>query len=181
MKFDRVDEFLHYYVDLNYRYDILYLNDKEMYKDLFEYAHARKANPIYQALLGYLYKYGEGVEKNLVASFEWFYKASSGGHGYAMYELGLMYEKGNCIQQDFNQAFSWYSKASELGVDAAINNLGLFYEKGIACTQNMEYAFNLYLKAAELGNKSAITNVALCYRMGKGVGLDYAKSFSWYK
>ena len=72
MKFNTLDEFLHYYIDLNYRYDILYFNDKELYKDLFEYAYARKANAVYQNLLGYLYKYGEGVEKNLSSSFEWF-------------------------------------------------------------------------------------------------------------
>ena len=107
MKFNTIDEFLKHYVDLNYRYDILYLNDKEMYKDLFEYAYARKMNAIYQSLLGYLYKYGEGVEKSETSSFEWFYKAASNGHGYAMYELGLIYVKGRCVQQDLNQAFSW--------------------------------------------------------------------------
>lgn len=38
IKFNAIEEFLNYYIDLNYRYDVLYLNDKEKYKDLFEYA-----------------------------------------------------------------------------------------------------------------------------------------------
>ena len=69
MTFDNIQDFLHHFIDENYKYDILYLSDGALYKELYNVAIANEDKPQYQTLLGYLFKYGEAGEKNAEKAF----------------------------------------------------------------------------------------------------------------
>lgn len=58
-----------------------------------------------------------------------------------------------------------------------LNNTGVRYYN----QHNYEMAVDYYTKAAELGNKYAQSNLGGMYRKGKGVPVDYNKSFYYYK
>ena len=65
MHLNTVEEFLDHFINRKVRYDVLYLNDKELYKELYKVAEENSDKPEYQTLLGYLHKYGEAFGKIL--------------------------------------------------------------------------------------------------------------------
>lgn len=65
--------------------------------------------------LGFLYRYGFGVEKNQEKAFESFRRAASRGDKTAMHHLGDAYERGLGVEKDDTRALSWYLMAAERG------------------------------------------------------------------
>jgi TPR repeat protein len=57
-----------------------------------------------QAVLGNMYRKGEGVEKDAVQALRWFRKAAEQGVAQAQYNLGVRYENGNGVEKDAVQA-----------------------------------------------------------------------------
>ena len=84
--------------------------------------------------LGYMYYFGNGVEKNLTSAFKWLSKAAEQNNAYgqniAAFYIGYMYEYGNGISENHNEALKWYGKAAEAGFTKAEYNLGVMYDKG---------------------------------------------------
>ena len=134
----------------------------------------------YQNILACLYKYGEGVEKDMNQAYQYFMLASSKGHPYATYEIGLMFDRGDFLKQNREEAAKWYQKAADKDCAAAINNLGLLYEKGLGVKQDIAKAFQLYEKGYKLGNIASLTNLALFYKNGTYVKQDLTKAFNLY-
>ena len=64
--------------------------------------------------LGYMYREGIGVEKDLKKAFELFTEAAP---GFAMVEfnLGLMYEKGLYVEKDPQKAAAYFESAKQRG------------------------------------------------------------------
>jgi Sel1 repeat len=63
--------------------------------------------PEAQYKLGYLYYYGQGVERDLEAAAKWLRLAAEGGDGNAQYSLGLMHLHGQGVAQDNAEAYVW--------------------------------------------------------------------------
>ncbi|EQM95281.1 tetratricopeptide repeat protein, partial [Oxalobacter paraformigenes] len=51
-------------------------------------------NPATMNRIGYMYKKGRGVEKNLAEAVKWYRKAAEAGFAAAQFNLGLTYEEG---------------------------------------------------------------------------------------
>jgi len=66
-------------------------------------------------MLGLMYQYGRGVDKNISTAVEWFRKAAEQGYADAQFRLGLKYEEGCGVDKNESTAVEWYRKAAEQG------------------------------------------------------------------
>jgi hypothetical protein len=68
-----------------------------------------------QAILGYMFQFGQGVAQSDREAFGWYSKTADQGFAPAQKNLGLFYEMGLGIAKDILQASEWYQKAAEQG------------------------------------------------------------------
>lgn len=68
-----------------------------------------------QYMLGVCYFNGDGVEKDLVRSAQWYRKAAENGHQSAQYELALCYLYGDGVEESYDEALYWFRAGSALG------------------------------------------------------------------
>jgi hypothetical protein len=76
-----------------------------------------------EALLGYMFQFGQGVPQNYREALFWYSKAANQGFAPAQKNLGLFYETGLGLTKDILQASEWYRKAAEQGNIDAQNHL----------------------------------------------------------
>lgn len=97
-----------------------YLEGKIVEKDAakgiqyLRYAESKK-DPKATLLLGYVYYYGDGVEKNDKTAFEYFQKSAEMGYFPAKRELAIFYREGIYVDQDFAKAISITRDLAEHG------------------------------------------------------------------
>jgi len=72
-----------------------------------------------QVLIGSMYAFGQGVEKNDGAAASWFRRAAEQGSGQGQFNLAVMYENGWGIEKDIDTAIFWFAKAARQGRDDA--------------------------------------------------------------
>ena len=126
-----------------------------------------------QYYLGYCYKCGKGVEKNLTKAVEWITAAANQGHSGAQYKLVKCYMTGLGVDVDIKKAdkFLRLSKVrnSKLQLELALH----FYEgKGVEV--DFARAARLFTLAQEL--PEAKYYLAVCYVEGKGVIFNMSKA-----
>jgi TPR repeat protein len=97
---------------------------------------AAEGDPGSQAMIGYLYLVGEGVEQDDVEAERWLWRAAMQGSADAAANLGWMHENGRGVERDDGEAAKWYRQAAELGAAEAQTNLGWMYERGRGVSQN---------------------------------------------
>jgi hypothetical protein len=76
-----------------------------------------------QAMLGYMFQFGQGVSQSDREALFWYSKAANLGFAPAQKNLGLFYEMGLGVTKDISQASEWYRKAAGQGNIDAQNNL----------------------------------------------------------
>ena len=76
-------------------------------------------------ILGSLYNFGLGVEKDYEKVEFWYLKAAEQNHIIAQINLGYFYEK---VKIDYEKAEFWYLKAAEQNNASSQGNLGYLYE-----------------------------------------------------
>jgi len=87
---------------------------------------AESGHVLAQTLIGSMYAYGEGVERNDNEAFKWLSRAANTGSAQAQYNLAILYEKGFGTSKNKEQAQKWFKAAADQGrKDAALryNNL----------------------------------------------------------
>lgn len=115
---------------------------------------ARKGHAKGQTILGLLYRYGVGLEKDVSSAVYWFEKAAEQGEANAENELGHLF-LGKDGPRDIKRAEHWLSKAAEHGVRDAQLHLGLMYLNGDGVEKNAKRASFLLRKAALQGSDEA--------------------------
>ena len=148
----------------------------ELYKKAAALGHIGVLNR-----LGWMYKYGEGVEQSDTEAVKWYRKGAEAGNANAMNNLGLMYDNGRGVAQSDTEAVKWYRKGAEAGNDWAIFNLGYMYENGRGVAQSDTEAVKWYRKAADNGHAAATNNLGLMYQNGKGVEQSDTEAVKWYR
>lgn len=133
-----------------------------------------------QCNLAYMYKNGEGIEKNYVKAVEWYRKAADQGYARAQNNLGDMYYYAYGVEKNYTKAVELYCKAADQGYASAQCNLGYMYRDGKGVITDYTKSVEWYCKAAEQGNENAMDSLGHMYYWGKGVEKDYEKSFKWY-
>lgn len=83
------------------------------YKESFHFAQisAEQGHADSQAHLGYLYRGGLGVEKNLNLAFNWYKKAAEQNQSHAEFNLAQMYRMGEGVEKNNELAKYWYKRA----------------------------------------------------------------------
>jgi TPR repeat protein len=69
--------------------------------------------------LGFAYELGQGTEKDMNKSFQWYRKGAEAGDEVAMYNLGRCFQSGLGTEKDMTQAILWYHKAADAGDTSA--------------------------------------------------------------
>lgn len=153
-------------------------------------AEATAGNIHAQRRLGPMYRFAEGVEKDLTKALKWYEKAAAAGDQESQVALALMYERGvkEGIPRDLTKAVYWYEKAaSQRGrhTHEAQYNLARLYQ-GHSGEEMMDHkkAVEWYKKvAAQQGSFTveAEFELALMYEGGHGVPADGKEAARWYE
>ena len=116
---------------------------------------ARQGCEVCEYNLGFCYRYGRGVEKNLDTTLEWFTKSAKKGHARAQRQAGNIHlGKGR-----YEEAFKWLTKSAAQGDTNAKYNIAMCYELGKGVKKDIPEALKLYAKAAEKGLATAKVNL----------------------
>ncbi|MGA9211280.1 SEL1-like repeat protein [Kaistella sp.] len=157
--------------------------DKKEYEQAFLYLRkaAIKENTKAMRLIGELYFFGNGVEKNTQAGMEWHLKAANRGNTDAMLLIAYTYENGQGgFTKDYKKAEQWYQKAIDAGQRSSYNSLGRLYS--LPDNNHPKKALENYEKAAEVGYPSGMLETANLYFSGNaGITKDYTKAAKYYE
>ena len=156
-----------------------YYEAKHDYQKAFEYATiAANDDEVsgYQ-VLGALYLYGWGVEKNLEKAVENYMQAAALGDEISMNQIGYIYLGQEGGEPNPEQAYYWFNEASKKGDAAGMYNLGSCYRDGFGVEEDAEQAAEWFKKSADLGNVSAMKDLAEYYQE---VLVDEKKTKIWY-
>lgn len=128
-------------------------------------------------MMGYLWRYEDGLEHNNTIVFEWYLRASQKGHPESPGEVGYMYYAGACVVQDYAKGAEWYLKSAENGIDFAQYSIGYLYLQGEGVEQNDKKAIYWFRKSVAQGyERSKVHLFELPYE-GKGGESAYPEDF----
>lgn len=134
-----------------------------------------------QKMLGIMYDYGHGVEKDKQEALEWYLKSAEQGQPAVQYQVGSKYFRGDGVEQDHTEAAKWWELASNGGQVDAQFNLGLMYFRGLSLEQDDRRAAELFRSAAEQGHGQAQYSLAVMYAFGRGLEQSYGKALGWFR
>jgi TPR repeat protein/Zn-dependent protease with chaperone function len=137
-----------------------------------------------QALLGYLYAHGRGVEKSDIEASRLFRQAADQGNALAQTNLGYMYATGRGgLSRDDVEAVRLYRLAVDQGETTGQVNLGGMYLNGLGgLAKDQAEAVRLYRLAADRGHAQGRANLGMMYSNGiGGVTRDDAAAVALYR
>lgn len=94
-----------------------------------------------QARIAWMYRNGEGVEKNDRTAFEWMKKSAEKGDSVSQDNLGVFYRDGIGTDADAAAAASWFKKSAMQGNPQGQGNLGQAYINGNGVEKNYFLAY----------------------------------------
>jgi len=154
-----------------------YLKSLEMFKEV----HRKKGDDRAQYWIGYIYYYGQGLQREYITAAHWFNKSAEQNNREAIYMLANMHSTGKGVVKNSKLAVKLYTRAAELGLPESQWVLGDLYYRGLGVEQDHNLSFQWYLKAAEQGNAQSQYNVGLALYLGRGVDIDYPRALHWFE
>jgi hypothetical protein len=116
------------------------------WRPLAEQGHAEAQN-----MLGYMYRYGQGVPQDFDLARQWYRRSADLGNARAQNNLGALYRQGLGVPRDYQEAFRWFLRAAEQGNGGAQNHVGLMYYKGEGVEKDLVRAYMWAYLAARQG------------------------------
>ncbi len=116
---------------------------------------AKMGHPRAMAVVGNMYREGEGVTKNPVEAAKWYAQAAALGNRGAQFSLGSMYEEGEGVPRDVPRAAKLYEASARQGMPEAQFALGLSYEFGEGVPRNRRTAIYWLDQVARQGDGRA--------------------------
>lgn len=145
---------------------------------LFQGRIIASAKPLF--IVGEMYNFGLGVDKDYKAAFKWYSESVEAGSTNAKVRLTRAYRFGIGTKKDMSKAVHWMKKAAEEGVASAQSDLGTLYYHGEDVKKDYQKMIHWYFKAAEQGYAEAQFNLAGMYDQGIGVPIDFVRSYAWF-
>jgi len=108
--------------------------------------------------LYFMYRYGEGVLKNVAQAMWWLRKAAEAGDAVAQSYLGEIYQSGDGVPKDRVEAVKWYRMAAEQGHVYSQTQLGFMYYSGDGVPKDLIQAHVWFNIAGAKGNEEAKKN-----------------------
>lgn len=127
-------------------------------------------------LLGKMYEYGDGVEKDYSKALMLYEKSVKLGNSYAMVGMADMIVWAKGTDRDIPKAIEWYEKAIAMGNTEAMDNMATIYKSGKLVDVDIDKALDLYEHAVSLGNYDSLYNLALMHLDGDGVDKERKKA-----
>lgn len=116
---------------------------------------AKLGHPRAMAVLGNMYRDGEGVTKDLAQAVQWYTEAATRGNRGAQFSLGSMYEEGEGVPKNLTKAAQLYEASARQGMPEAQFALGLSYEFGEGVPRNRRTAIFWLDQVAKQGDGRA--------------------------
>ncbi len=123
----------------------------EFWRPLAKQGHAEAQN-----MLGYMYRYGQGVVQDFEQARHWYRLSADQGFARAQNNLGALYRQGLGVEPNFQEAFRWFHRAAEQGNGGAQNHLGLMYYQGEGVEKDLVKAYKWASLAADQGIDPAV-------------------------
>lgn len=142
-------------------------------------AAANAGNSDCQNAVGYLLRFGYGVDKAPQEAKRWFQLASSKNNPAAQYNLAVMLVSDDVKNRDLQESAKWLLRSAEQGHAKAQANLGTVYSQGLGVDVNQETAVHWWQKAADQGNPIAQNNLGWALVKGTGVQADPVMGRIW--
>jgi TPR repeat protein len=112
-------------------------------------------HPRAMAVLGNMYRDGQGVPRDPYQAVKWYTRAAALGNRGAQYSLGRMYEEGEGLPRSVTMATQLYKASARQGMPKAQLALGLSYEFGNGVSRNRRSALYWLDQAAKQGDVAA--------------------------
>ena len=122
---------------------------------------AAQGDALAQNMLGYMYRFGEGVLQDYEEARKWYRLSADQGNPRAQNNLGALYRMGLGVPQDYQEALRWFRRAAEQGNGGGQNHLGLMYYKGEGVSQDYVQAYMWASLAAAQGLEQAVQAIAM--------------------
>ena len=152
------------------------------YQEFKESAETGDANS--QFMLGTLYYFGYGLEKNESEAIAWFRKSDAQGNTQATEMLNFI-KICNEIKAKANNLESIViekiKNEAAKGNKEAQYNLGGMYYYGLGLEKDYAEAFKWYQKAAKKGHPEAQQALGYMYETGEGITQNYQEAIKWYR
>ena len=133
-----------------------------------------------QFRLGFLYRLGLGVPRNLRLSGYWFEKAAQQGDVGGQYWLAESYRRGEGVPRSPELAFQWFNRLAEQGYAPAQYQVALAYAEGLGVSKNDVVAVGWLQRAVAGGHGDAARRLAQAYRDGElGLPRDPRQAQQW--
>ncbi|MES2038412.1 MAG: SEL1-like repeat protein [Pseudomonadota bacterium] len=151
-------------------------------------------------MLGNMYFYGQGVQRDIRLAMEWYDKLADSRFNAGQYSpfdardperaslrvqaqlrLARIYMAGYQIPKDPAKARYWYKQAAELNFVPARYVLARFNQTGYGGTKDIREALKLYTNAAEYGYAPAQLSLGDLYYYGTEVAQDFPRAFAWFQ
>jgi TPR repeat protein len=131
--------------------------DRRDFRDAFAvYSQAAGfGHPRAMAVLGNMYREGEGVTKDPGQAVKWYTEAATRGNRGAQFSLGSMYEEGEGMPKNVAKAAQLYEASARQGMPEAQFALGLSYEFGEGVPRNRRTAIFWLVQVAKQGDGRA--------------------------
>lgn len=111
--------------------------------------------------IGHLYRWGQGVEKDIGQAIHWYRMAAEKGFSRAQANLAAIYLQGDeGTPVNYEEAHKWFAAAAVQNLAVAQYNLGLMYELGLGVEKNEARALGWYNLAAKAGQAEAIERLS---------------------
>jgi TPR repeat protein len=135
---------------------------------------AEQGNAEAQNMLGYMYRYGQGLPQDFEQARLWYRRAADQGNATAQNNLGALYRQGLGVPQDYQEAFHWFLRAAEQGNGGAQNHLGLMYFNGEGVEKDLVRAYKWAYLSAQQGVEPAIQALGLLEKEMTSAQIDEA-------
>ena len=136
-------------------------HDNEKAKSYFEQNQTLN-DPVALNNLGYMYMYGNGVDKDYKTAIQLFTAAAEKELPEAEFNLGMAYYKGNGVRRNYEKAFEYFKEAAESNtLPIAWGQVAEMYRRGKGVKRNRDLAKEY---AAKYNNR---TNRDTIYLAGK--------------
>lgn len=111
--------------------------------------------------IGHLYRWGQGVEKDINQAIHWYRMAAEKGFSRAQANLAAIYLQGDeGTPVNYEEAHKWFAAAAVQNLAVAQYNLGLMYELGLGVEKSEARALGWYNLAAKAGQAEAIERLS---------------------
>ena len=128
-------------------------------------AQAEAGDLAAQLSLGTLYDLGQGVPRDPVAAYRWYWRAAAAGSPDAEFNVAAMCDTGDGVRRNAAEAALWYGRAAAHGNRRAQYNLGQLYAAGDGVPRNPDQA-EAWFRIAAVDLPAAAEKLAAMRRTG---------------